>query len=58
MKESRYIIIKKDGAALKFLRHEGHNHFWSQNRSEAMEYTRIDVAQALAEKMKGEVQAI
>lgn len=57
-KENRYIVIKKDGERVKFLRHEGHNHYWSQQRTEAMEYTKIDVAQALAQMHGGEVAGI
>jgi hypothetical protein len=55
---NQFIIIKRDGKATKFLRHEGCLHFWTLDRSEAMEYTRLDVAQALASKMGGEVQSI
>lgn len=55
---NQFIIIKRDGATVKFLRHEGHNHYWTLLRTEAMEYTNLDVAQALAAKYHGEVQAI
>lgn len=54
--ESRFIIIKRDGANVKFLRHEGHNHYWTQNRTEAMEYTKLEVAQALADQKGGKVE--
>ncbi len=50
-----YIIIKMEGMSTKYLRHEGHQHFWTFIRSEAMEYSKLDVAQGLAEKMKGVV---
>jgi hypothetical protein len=53
--ESRFIIIKRDGATAKFLRHEGHNHFWTLQRTEAMEYTKLEVAEALAKKNGGTV---
>lgn len=55
LRESRYLVIKRDGERVKFLRHEGHQHFWTQDRTAAMEYTKIDVAQALAAKERGEV---
>lgn len=54
-KESRYLVIKRDGERVKFLKHEGHMHYWTTQRDEAMEYTKIDVAQALASKERGEV---
>lgn len=56
--ESRFIVSKRDGERVKFLRHEGHGQFWSLERTDAMEYTKIAVAQALAEKHGGFVQAI
>lgn len=58
MIESRFVVIKRDGSKVKFLRHEGHAQYWSQDRSDAMEYTKIEVAQALATKHNGEVQAV
>lgn len=58
MKESAFIIIKRDGQNVKFLRHEGHKHYWTPNKSDAMEYSKIEVAQALAEQNKGEVVAL
>lgn len=58
MNEPKYIIIKQDGSQVKFVRHQGHQHYWSTQRTEAMEYTRMDVAQALAEKMGGKVEGI
>ena len=54
-KESRFIITKRDGATTKFLKHEGHNHFWTLQRYEAMEYTKIEVAEALAKQNHGTV---
>jgi len=56
--ECRFIIIKRDGDRVKFLRHEGHGQFWSLDRTDAMEYTKIEVANALAKKHNGCVQAI
>lgn len=56
-KESRYIIIKGDGKDRKYLRHQGHAQYWSSDRLDAMEYTRIDVAQGLAAQHKGKVEA-
>lgn len=58
-KEPRFIIVKTiSGEKGKFLRHEGHKHLWTQNRGDAMEYTRLDVAQALADQQSGQVQPI
>jgi hypothetical protein len=53
---NKMIIIKVEEGKVQFLRHEGHNHFWTKNRTEAMEYTRRDIAQGLAEKYGGEVK--
>lgn len=58
MSEPKYIVIKVDGTQVKFLRHQGHGHYWSTQRIDAMEYTRMDVAQALAEKNGGKVEGI
>lgn len=55
MKELRFLIIKRDGDKVKFLRHEGHKHYWTTDMSVAMEYTKIEVAQDLAAQNKGEV---
>lgn len=54
-KENRFVIVKRDGATAKFLRHEGHNQYWTLQRDEAMEYTKIDVAEALAKQNGGTV---
>jgi len=56
--ENRFIITKRDGATVKFLKHEGHVHYWTMQRTEAMEYTKIDVAEALAKKQGGQVAAV
>lgn len=56
--ESRFIVIKRDGERVKFLRHEGHKQYWSTDRTDAMEYTRIEVAQGLAEQHGGTLQAL
>lgn len=58
MTKNQFIIIKRDGETVKFLRHAGHDHYWTKDRTDAMEYTRLDVAQALASKMGGTVEAI
>ena len=58
MSESRFIIIKRDGEAVKFLRHEGHKHYWSPQRRDAMEYTKLEVAQELAQSNGGKVEAL
>lgn len=58
MSESTFIIVKRDGSSVKYLRHEGHNHYWSNERRDAMEYSKLEVAQALAEKNRGKVEAI
>lgn len=57
MKDSTFIITKRDGETVKFLRHEGHRHYWTLKRTEAMEYTKLDVAQALASQQGGKVEA-
>jgi hypothetical protein len=58
-KESRFIIFKcRSGDPDKFLRHEGHAHLWTIDRGDAMEYTKFDVAEALANKNGGTVKAI
>lgn len=54
-RESKFIIVKRDGETTKFLKHEGHNHFWTLQRTEAMEYSKIAVAEALAKKNGGTV---
>jgi hypothetical protein len=56
-KESRFNVVKGDGAERKYLRHEGHKHFWSTQKRDAMEYTKIEVAQALANQNGGKVDA-
>lgn len=53
--QNQFIVIKRDGERVKFLRHEGCKHYWTLQRTEAMEYTKIDVAQALAIANGGEV---
>lgn len=55
--ESRFIVIKRDGATVKFIRHEGHKHYWTLQRTEAMEYTKIEVAQGIANAMGGKVES-
>lgn len=55
-KEQRFVVIKRAGSSVSFLRHEGHAQYCGANRTDAMEYTRRDVAQALADKHGGEVQ--
>lgn len=51
----RWIIIKRTPGKVQFLRHEGHEQYWSNDRTDAMEYTRRDVAEKLAVKHGGEV---
>lgn len=54
-----FIIKRKNGADIgrrdEFLVHERHEHYWSKDRNEAMEYTKKEAADALAAKMGGEV---
>lgn len=57
-KEINLVIKRVRGQKTEYLRHEGHEHFWTQKREDAMVYSRIDVAQALAEKKIGIVQPI
>ena len=57
-KEDRFIIVKRDGSKAQFLRHESHAQFWTPQRDEAMEYTRVAVAEALAKLHGGFVQVI
>lgn len=54
-KESRFIVVKA-GEPKKFLRHEGHKQYWSQSPGDAMEYTKLEVAQGLADLHKGTVE--
>ncbi len=56
--KNQFIVIKRDGETVKFLRHEGHNHYWTLKRDEAMEYSKLETAEALAKKNGGEVAAI
>lgn len=56
--EDRYIIVKRDGEKVQFVRHESHQHFWTSVRTDAMEYTRTDVAEGIAKKMGGYLQVI
>ena len=56
--ENRFIIIKQDGGTVKYLRHEGHGQYWTLHRDEAMEYTKIEVAEALAKKFGGSIQIV
>jgi hypothetical protein len=56
MKTSEFRVVKtKDGK--RYLIHEGHSHRWSSNKEDAMIYTKIEVAQALATKYSGEIEA-
>ena len=57
-KEDRFIVMKREGEKAQFLRHEGHAQYWTKDRTDAMEYTRPDVADALAKLHGGFVQAI
>lgn len=54
--EKRLIITRQQqGSKVQFLMHMRHEHFWTEDRSLAMVYTKTDVADALAEKMGGQV---
>jgi hypothetical protein len=52
--EKRNIITRQVGSKVEYLMHQGHQHFWTADRSLAMTYTKASVADALAEKMGGQ----
>lgn len=54
---SKFIIIKKTSEGKKFLKHVGCNHEWTADKSLAMEYGAFEIANALAAKMGGELEA-
>ena len=57
-KPTEFIICRQSAGKHEYLRHEGHAHFWTTRRDEAMIYTRQDVAQALADKYQGVVTVL
>jgi hypothetical protein len=54
--ESLFVVAKNDGERKKFVRHEGFQHYWTVDRSDAMEYSKLEVAQGIATKMGGAVE--
>jgi hypothetical protein len=57
MNESKFRIIKKTDSGKRYLKHVGHTHEWTSDISLAMEYTKLEVAQALAAQMRGELES-
>lgn len=55
--EKKFIITRQQGSKVEVLKHDGCKHLWTSDRSLAMVYTKTDVADALADKMGGEVNA-
>jgi hypothetical protein len=55
---NKFRIIKNTDSGKRYLSHVGHAHQWTPDKSFAMEYTKIEVAQALAEKYHGELEAV
>lgn len=55
MKTEILIITNTRG---EFLRHEGHKHHWTKDRSLAMEYSKRDVAEDLAKLHGGKVETL
>lgn len=53
--EKRFIITRQQGTKVEFLMHIGHNHQFTTDRSLAMVYTKLDVAEKLAEQKGGQV---
>jgi hypothetical protein len=56
--EPKFIIIKQTDSGKRFLMHIGHSHQWTSDRALAMEYSKIEVAMALADKMGGKLEVI
>lgn len=50
---AEYRIIKRSGAKLEYLRHEGHTHHWTPKVADAMVYTILKVASDLCAKVQG-----
>lgn len=55
-KESGFIVVRRKGSKAEFVMHAGHDHFWTQDFTQAMFYTRRDVAEGIANKMGGVVE--
>lgn len=54
---SEFRIVKKTDSGKRWLAHEGHTHYWTADKSAAMVYSKIEVAQALAAQKGGELEA-
>lgn len=52
-KAPEYRIIKRSGAKVEYLRHEGHSHYWTTKKEDAMVYTRLSVAVELCKQKFG-----
>jgi hypothetical protein len=50
--------VRETTEGRKYLMHIGHSHQWTADRGLAMEYTKIEVAQALADKMGGRIEGV
>lgn len=53
MQQDEMIVVQIAGTNRKFLAHEGHAHRWSNHISDAMLYTKKDVAVGLCIANKG-----
>lgn len=57
-KELQLIIKRIRGQKTEYVRHEGHQHFWTERIDEAMVYTNQQVAAELANKLIGVVHTL
>ena len=58
MSENKFNVTRQTDDGKRFPAHQGHSHFWTADKRLAMEYTKLDVAQALADLKFGKVESV